>query len=118
VTVAGLAIVPLVAWLMRDRPSDVGLLPYGARPGQEAPATPSVHNPLTASFVALRHAARFRDFWILFGSFFVCGFSANGLIGTHLIPACLDHGIPEVMAAGCSPRWAASISSARPCRAG
>ena len=50
--------------------------------------------------LALGHAAKFRDFWILFGSFFVCGFSANGLIGTHLIPACLDHGIPEVMAAG------------------
>ena len=43
---------------------------------------------------------RSRDFWLLFGSFFICGLSTNGLIGTHLIPACFDHGIPEVRAAG------------------
>ena len=41
-----------------------------------------------------------RDFWLLAGTFFVCGASTNGLIGTHLIPACMDHGIPEVRAAG------------------
>jgi predicted MFS family arabinose efflux permease len=45
-------------------------------------------------------AAKSREFWILAGSFFVCGASTNGLIGTHLIPACMDHGIPEVRAAG------------------
>jgi hypothetical protein len=39
-------------------------------------------------------------FWILAGSFFICGASTNGLVGTHLIPACMDHGIPEVRAAG------------------
>jgi predicted MFS family arabinose efflux permease len=43
---------------------------------------------------------RHRDFWLLAGTFFVCGASTNGLIGTHLIPACVDHGIPEVRAAG------------------
>src|SRR5262249_11341245 len=41
-----------------------------------------------------------RDFWLLAGPFFVCGASTNGLIGTHFIPACVDHGIPEVTAAG------------------
>jgi len=100
VVLAGLAILPLILLLMRNRPSDVGLLPYGAKPEAGMPASQAVRNPLTASFQALAHAARFRDFWILFGSFFVCGFSANGLIGTHFIPACFDHGIPEVMAAG------------------
>ncbi len=43
---------------------------------------------------------RVRDFWLLFGSFFVCGLSANGLIGTHFIAFCFDGGIPEVRAAG------------------
>lgn len=43
---------------------------------------------------------RSRDFWLLSGSFFVCGASTNGLIGTHLIPACIERGIPEVRAAG------------------
>jgi predicted MFS family arabinose efflux permease len=47
----------------------------------------------------LGEAARTRTFWILFASFFVCGASTNGLVGTHLIPACVDHGIPEVQAA-------------------
>ena len=48
----------------------------------------------------LRARSRSRDFWLLFGSFFVCGLSTNGLIGTHLIAACFDDGIPEVSAAG------------------
>jgi predicted MFS family arabinose efflux permease len=48
----------------------------------------------------LRQGARSRDFWLLAGSFFICGASTNGLIGTHLIPACIDHGISEVRAAG------------------
>jgi predicted MFS family arabinose efflux permease len=48
----------------------------------------------------LRSVAPSRDFWLLFASFFICGASTNGLIGTHLIPACMDHGIPEVKAAG------------------
>jgi predicted MFS family arabinose efflux permease len=45
-------------------------------------------------------AAQSREFWILAGTFFICGASTNGLIGTHLIPACMDHGIPVVTAAG------------------
>jgi predicted MFS family arabinose efflux permease len=57
-------------------------------------------NPFVAAIDALRMASRHREFWILAGSFFICGASTNGLIGTHLIPACMDHGIPEVQAAG------------------
>jgi predicted MFS family arabinose efflux permease len=49
---------------------------------------------------SLARAARSEDFWMLSGTFFICGASTNGLIGTHLIPACVDHGIPEVRAAG------------------
>ncbi len=48
----------------------------------------------------LGRAVRHRDFWLLAGTFFVCGASTNGLIGTHLVPACMDHGMPEVQAAG------------------
>jgi predicted MFS family arabinose efflux permease len=48
----------------------------------------------------LRLGLRSCDFWLLAGSFFICGASTNGLICTHLIPACVDHGIPEVRAAG------------------
>ncbi len=57
-------------------------------------------NPAALAVRALARAIRSRDFWLLAGTFSVCGASTNGLIGTHLIPACMDHGIPEVQAAG------------------
>jgi predicted MFS family arabinose efflux permease len=51
------------------------------------------------AFRGLRLGVRSRDFWLLGGSFFICGASTNGLIGTHLIPASMDHGMAEVTAA-------------------
>ena len=93
-------VIPLVAWLMRDDPRDVGLRPYGETgPVTAAPAAPTI-NPAKRAVQVLFEAARVRDFWLLAGSFFVCGASTNGLIGTHLIPAAYDCGIPEVRAAG------------------
>jgi sugar phosphate permease len=99
--VAGVAmmVVPVVAIFMRDRPSQVGLRPYGASEALEE-SQPTVGNPFAAAIGALGVGLRSRDFWLLAGSFFVCGASTNGLIGTHLIPACLDYGIPEVQGAG------------------
>jgi len=96
---AAVATVPLVLLLVRERPADVGLEPYGARAGA-APQGPSPGNPALVAVRTLARASRRREFWLLAGTFFVCGASTNGLIGTHLIPACLDHGIPEVRAAG------------------
>jgi sugar phosphate permease len=90
--------VPMLAWLMRDRPEDVGLLPYGGT-REDRPATPA-GNPAAVAFRALADGARSRDFWLLAGSYFVCGASTNGLISTHLIPACIDHGLSEVAGAG------------------
>jgi MFS family permease len=100
VTVAGAAVlaVPLVAVLMRERPSDLGLRPYGAT-AVEAPPPPA-RNAFAAAVGGLRMGVRSRNFWFLAASFFICGASTNGLIGTHLIPASIDHGLPEVTAAG------------------
>jgi MFS family permease len=100
-SVAGAAalVIPLVAAFLRDWPSDLGLRPYGEAAGAEEP-NPVTKNPVADALGALRDGLRSRDFWLLAGSFFVCGASTNGLIGTHLIPACLDFGIPEVRAAG------------------
>ena len=98
---AGTALVlaPLAALLVRDFPADKGLVPYG---GTEADAVrpDATGHAGRAAVAALRDGLRHRDFWILAGTFFICGLSTNGLIGTHLIPACMDHGIPEVTAAG------------------
>jgi predicted MFS family arabinose efflux permease len=85
----------VVLLLLRDKPSDIGLLPYGAT---EA-LPPATHNVARKPVRALLWAIRSREFWVLGGTFFICGASTNGLIGTHLIPACMDHGIPEVTAA-------------------
>lgn len=95
-------IFPIAALLLREHPADVGLHPYGATtPSATSPpmaASPS--NPLKHAIGALRRAAGLRDFWLLAASFFVCGATTNGLVGTHLVPACHDHGITEVKAAG------------------
>ena len=96
---AALALVPVVGLLMRERPADLGLAPYGAEGGPR-PALPHAGNPVMVALETLRDGLRSRDFWLLAGSFFICGASTNGLIGTHLIPACSDHGIPEIQAAG------------------
>lgn len=94
--VAGAAalVLGLAGLFLRDRPEDLGLLPYGRPAGAAPPAL----RPL-APLAALAHAARTRPFWVLAGTFFVCGASTNGLIGTHLIAACHDHGIHEVQSA-------------------
>jgi sugar phosphate permease len=90
--------IPVVAWLMRDDPRDVGLRPYGEA-GPVTAATAAVGNPAKRAIDVLVESLRVRDFWLLAGSFFVCGASTNGLIGTHLIAAAYDCGIPEVRAA-------------------
>ena len=95
---AAAVLVPVIWIFMRDRPADLGLWPVGAT--QPPPAAVRAGNPAVAAIMALKDGMRSRDFWLLAGTFFVCGFSTNGLIGTHLIPACVDHGIPEVKAAG------------------
>jgi predicted MFS family arabinose efflux permease len=94
-----LLLIPLVALLVRDRPSDVGLLPYGASP-DDPKVVPSLENPFAKAMRVLRLGFGKRDFWLLAGSFFVCGATTTGRLGTHLVPACMDHGIPEVRAAG------------------
>jgi sugar phosphate permease len=91
-------VLPLVTLLMRDRPSDLGLMPYGET-GEPKPAQPAKGNPVVLAFGALREGARVRDFWLLAATYFVCGASTNGLIGTHLIPACMDHGYTAVTGA-------------------
>ncbi len=87
-------LIPLVALLMRERPQDVGLAPYGETGAPRPAAASAVGNPIMHSLRTLAEASRRRDFWLLAGSFFCCGASTNGLIGTHLIPACIDNNMP------------------------
>ncbi len=84
--------------LMRDRPSDLGLAAYGEEGAATAPPPPA-GSVVAAALGALRDASKTRVFWVLFATFFICGASTNGLIQTHLIPLCVDFGVPEVRAA-------------------
>jgi sugar phosphate permease len=99
--VLALAIVPFVLVLLIDRPSDRGLQPYGA-PADVEPAPPPVAPSRSATGIALlelARAMRLRTFWVLVGTFFVCGWSTNGLVGTHFVAAAHDHGMPPTTAA-------------------
>src|SRR5258707_8144821 len=89
-----------VLLVMRDRPGDVGLRPFGDEGTEPLPAPPLNNAPIMAAALgALRDAAKTRGFWILFATFFICGASTNGLVQVHLIPMCLDFGIPQIQAA-------------------
>jgi MFS family permease len=95
--VALVVVLPLVLLFIRDRPSDLGLAPYGSTEIEPAPVVTG--NPFASAVRTLGGVRRSRAFWLLAGSFFICGASTNGLIGTHLIPAAMDHGFGEVAAA-------------------
>ncbi|AMJ61783.1 MFS transporter [Bosea sp. PAMC 26642] len=87
--------------LMRDRPSDIGLAPYGTDTIVPAPAQVAGFGAMLMSpLVALREASRTHTFWVLFGTFFVCGASTNGLVQTHFISLCGDYGMAATTAAG------------------
>ncbi|NIE87420.1 MULTISPECIES: MFS transporter [unclassified Burkholderia] len=99
VAVALAIVVPLVIFLLPERPADVQLRPYGEPEDAPRAAEAARQNPLATAFEALFSAARRRDFWLLFFSFFICGASTNGYIGSHLIAMCSDYGMSEVQGA-------------------
>jgi predicted MFS family arabinose efflux permease len=92
-------VLPLVAWLLPERPDDVVLRPFGEPADAPVPAPAVARNPIVLAFSTLGMASKKPDFWLLFFSFFICGASTNGYIGTHLIAMCADHGMTEVQGA-------------------
>ena len=94
------AIGVVVLFLMRDRPSDIDLPVYG-----ETVVIPPLMNGaglaslLLSPLITLRDCARVPIFWVLFGTFFVCGCSTNGLIQTHFVALCHDYGLAATAAA-------------------
>ncbi|CAB4759018.1 unannotated protein [freshwater metagenome] len=100
VTVAcgAFVMVPLIFIFLKERPSSAGVTPYGAPDGWGEPPLIKT-NAGRLAIDTLKEARKVRDFWFLIGSFFVCGLSTSGLIGTHFIPAAHDHGMNTVTAA-------------------
>ncbi len=92
--VAGLAFC-----LLRNHPSELGLAPFGADPAQAAAPAAAWRPGFMEPLRALADASRSGTFWVLFGTFYVCGLSTNGLIQTHFISLCGDYGLAAVPAA-------------------
>ncbi|WP_328426983.1 MFS transporter [Streptomyces sp. NBC_00443] len=97
VALAALAVVPFVWLLLRDHPADVGVKPYGAK--EFVPKPPPARGAARRAVTVLFSAARTGPFWLLAGTFAICGASTNGLIQTHFVPAAHDHGMPVPAAA-------------------
>jgi MFS family permease len=97
VTLTVVALIPL-ATLLPESPAAIGLGPLGA--AVEPPAPPRTANPFALAIEGLVSGLRSVDFWLLALSYAICGFSTNGLIGTHLIAFCVDHGYTQFAGAG------------------
>jgi sugar phosphate permease len=96
--------IPLVLLVVRDRPADVALRPYGATGSltsaeQASNTTGSAWQAARTALTVLRQAASTRTFWLLAGTFFICGWTTNGIISTHFVPAMHDHGMGATTAA-------------------
>ncbi len=100
VSVACAVLVPLVLLLVPEHPRDVGATRFGEATGTVPAASSSLPRTAGLALQVLRRATRKPVFWLLFGTFFVCGLTTNGLVGTHMIAFCGDHGIPAVAAGG------------------
>jgi predicted MFS family arabinose efflux permease len=96
---ASAAVIPFIYLFLKERPEALGITPYGAPDNWQPP----VKSEQSAGFIAIdtwKKSIKDNNFLILFFTFFVCGLSTNGLIGTHFIPAAHDHGMQETVAAG------------------
>jgi len=85
--------------IMRDHPHQLGLKPYGADPDVPLAAPQRIQVSIRTPFAILAGVRADRVFWILFGSFFICGLSTSGLIQSHFISLCGDAGLGPVSAA-------------------
>ncbi|MFF3289197.1 MFS transporter [Streptomyces sp. NPDC003023] len=97
VALSALAVVPFVWLLLRDHPADVGIAAYGAE--GFTPKPDPVPGAARRALAVLFRAARTGPFWLLAGTFAICGASTNGLVKTHFVPAAHDHGMPITAAA-------------------
>jgi sugar phosphate permease len=98
IAIASLLVVPLIYLFLKESPESLGNKPYGA-PDDWQPTPKSELSAFRLAMDTISKAKGDRNFQILFFTFFVCGLSTNGLIGTHFIPAAHDHGMAQPVAA-------------------
>ena len=98
ISIAAFLMVPLIYLFLKEDPQSINTTPYGAADNWQPPVLEK-GSAARVALETLRDAAKVRNFWYLVGSFFICGLSTSGLIGTHFIPAAHDHGMAQVTAA-------------------
>ena len=98
ISIAAFLMVPLIYLFLKEDPQTIKTTPYGAADNWQPPVLEK-GNAARVAIETLRDAAKVKNFWYLVGSFFICGLSTSGLIGTHFIPAAHDHGMAQVTAA-------------------
>lgn len=89
----------IILLFIKNKPQDIGMLPYGQEGELEISQEPHKKNPITIAFSGLFEAIKVKEFWLLAGSFFICGLSTSGLVGTHFVSYCISFGVPLVTAA-------------------
>ncbi|MDR7071645.1 MFS transporter [Fictibacillus barbaricus] len=89
----------VIVLFMKNSPKDAGVLPYGLEKASEDKGEEQKRNPIVIAFNGLFEAVKVKEFWLLAGSFFICGLSTTGLIGTHFVSFCMSYGVPLVTAA-------------------
>ncbi|MGE7841256.1 MFS transporter [Lysinibacillus sp. NPDC093712] len=89
----------VILLFMKNKPMDVGLLAYGLEEEKAESVVENKKNPIIIAFNGLFVAIKVKEFWLLAGSFFICGLSTSGLIGTHFVSYCISFGVPLVTAA-------------------
>ncbi|MGE7673922.1 MFS transporter [Lysinibacillus sp. NPDC094403] len=96
-----LSVIMFIAIFMfiKNKPQDIGLLPYGMEENLEIHQEKYKKNPISIAFNGLFEAIKVKEFWLLAGSFFICGLSTSGLVGTHFVSYCISFGVPLVTAA-------------------
>ncbi|MET3317255.1 UNVERIFIED_ORG: MFS family permease [Peribacillus simplex] len=99
IMVLSLIMLAIILLFMKNNPKEVGILPYGLEEESQEANLVQKKNPIVMAFHSLIEAVRVKEFWLLAGSFFICGLSTSGLIGTHFISYCISFGLPVVTAA-------------------
>ncbi|MFC9596417.1 MFS transporter [Peribacillus butanolivorans] len=99
IMVLSLIMLAIILLFMKNNPKEVGILPYGLEEESQEANLVQKKNPVVMAFQSLIEAVRVKEFWLLAGSFFICGLSTSGLIGTHFISYCISFGLPVVTAA-------------------
>lgn len=99
ILILSLIMLAIILLFMKNSPQEAGLLPYGQEQVSTVNKVEKKGNPITIAFQTLFEAVKVKEFWLLAGSFFICGLSTSGLIGTHFISYCIGFGFTAVTAA-------------------